>query len=414
MIHVCLCFHDKTGHYAKFAGTTMLSLLENTDSEVTVHILHDNTLTPDNHDKFIYLAGRYNQQVRFYNVEKLCADKLSEYVNMIPAIKSDLRVGKGAFFRLLIPKILPLELDKVIYLGSDIIVNLDINTLWQTEIDNHPLGVVPECFQTKDKAAFIAESMQSPKIYKDGFIKAEDYFNSGVLLMNLKILRNAEDKILLGLKFRNEHPEYNLFDQEVLNYAFASRALKLPVNFNRFVISARSDNESISKGKIYHYAGNSEGLHLDMNDPFNRLWMDHFIKTPWFDSSVFGKVYDYVLKLSNDHLEQMKKLSASLSNKTRAFVVTAEQLERVKNDFFIRDDKEIIIAEKDVMYQELIDKIKAERDKKIFFGFVAGFPEVLANEGLIENEDFFNGFLFYPRAYAYFVLKDGYQIIKEM
>ena len=50
MIHVCLCFHDKTGRYAKFVGTTIFSLFENTESEVTVHILHDNTLTADNHD----------------------------------------------------------------------------------------------------------------------------------------------------------------------------------------------------------------------------------------------------------------------------------------------------------------------------------------------------------------------------
>ena len=65
MIHVCFCFRDKTGRYAKFAGTSMLSVFENTDSEVTVHILHDDTLTPDNRDKFSYLAGRFSKFVKF-------------------------------------------------------------------------------------------------------------------------------------------------------------------------------------------------------------------------------------------------------------------------------------------------------------------------------------------------------------
>ena len=31
MIHVCYCFRDKTGHYAKFAGISLLSVFENTD-----------------------------------------------------------------------------------------------------------------------------------------------------------------------------------------------------------------------------------------------------------------------------------------------------------------------------------------------------------------------------------------------
>ena len=72
MIHVCFGLYDKTGRYSKFTGTAMLSLFENTSADVTVHILHDDTLTQDNREKFIYLAGRYNQAVKFYNVEELC------------------------------------------------------------------------------------------------------------------------------------------------------------------------------------------------------------------------------------------------------------------------------------------------------------------------------------------------------
>lgn len=52
MIHVAY----GTGNlYAKFAGTSMLSIFENTTSDVTVHILHDNTLTNDNRDKFSWM-----------------------------------------------------------------------------------------------------------------------------------------------------------------------------------------------------------------------------------------------------------------------------------------------------------------------------------------------------------------------
>ena len=105
MIHVCFGLHDKTGRYSKFTGTAMCSIFENTTSKVTVYILHDNTLTQDNRDKFIYLAGQYNQFVEFYNVEELCADKIAEMIELIPSVKTS-RFSIATFYRLLIPQVL--------------------------------------------------------------------------------------------------------------------------------------------------------------------------------------------------------------------------------------------------------------------------------------------------------------------
>lgn len=95
MIHVCYGLYDKDGRYSKFAGTSVCSMFENTKSEVTVHILHDNTLTADNRDKFLILAKRYNQTINFYNVEETCADKIAKMRRLIPAIENA-RVSIGA------------------------------------------------------------------------------------------------------------------------------------------------------------------------------------------------------------------------------------------------------------------------------------------------------------------------------
>ena len=53
MIHICYAIYDKTGGFSKFAGTSICSLFENTKSWVTVHLLHDNTLTMENKARFI-------------------------------------------------------------------------------------------------------------------------------------------------------------------------------------------------------------------------------------------------------------------------------------------------------------------------------------------------------------------------
>ncbi|MBR0290209.1 MAG: hypothetical protein IJQ82_14630, partial [Selenomonadaceae bacterium] len=127
MIHVCFSVYDETGSFSKFAGTAMLSLFENISrpfTSVTVHILHDKTLTDENRNKFSYIAGHYNQLVKFYNVEELFADKLAEIKNFFPNADK-IRLNKAVFYKFLIPQTLPSDIEKTIYLESNVVVNMD-------------------------------------------------------------------------------------------------------------------------------------------------------------------------------------------------------------------------------------------------------------------------------------------------
>ena len=70
MIHVAYRLWGGDGFYAKMCGTSMLSMFENTQKEVTIHIMHNNRLTPDNREKLCYIAWQYNQHIEFRDVEK--------------------------------------------------------------------------------------------------------------------------------------------------------------------------------------------------------------------------------------------------------------------------------------------------------------------------------------------------------
>ena len=276
MIQVCFSIHDGTGTYSRFTGTAMLSLFENTQSKVTVHLLHDNTLTDDNRDKLIQIADRYGQQLKFYNVEELCADRLAEINNYFPD-DNDSRFSIAMFYRFFIPELLlPQGIEKAIYLDSDIIVNLDIAELWQIELGDKPLGTVPEA----DNGV---NPLRASAMCAEGFVKPENYFNSGVLLMNLKVLLNEEANISAGIKLKLEHPEWKLYDQEILNYCFETRTLKLPLKFNNMVKEMRLQEIFSINKEIYRYADSRASFTLDMRDPYNRLFMDYFIKTSWID-----------------------------------------------------------------------------------------------------------------------------------
>ena len=410
MIHVCFGLHDKTGRYSKFTGTAMLSLFENTSADVTVHILHDNTLTQDNREKFIYLAGRYNQRVKFYNVEELCPDKISEMIKLIPYAKTS-RLSVAALYRLLIPQIFPADIDKCIYLDSDIIVNLDIKELWQIELDDKLLAAVPETLNN-------GEVTKSYSLCADGIVKCEDYFNSGVVLINLNRLRREENKITDGLLFRARNPRYQDYcDQNVLNYCFSTQALKLPINFNRFVIFARHYKETTQKGMIYHYVGSSLpgwGMNFDLNDPFSKIWMNYFVKSPWFNIETPINLYE-TFKNLYQHLqpEAMINLSAAMSGKTRTFILFEKDLDTLLKNFFVKNDEEIILVEKGFPVQKMIGIMNASRNEKIFFLMLPNFPfNILKKAGFVEGKDFFNAYDFLSETQN--IAMNAYKFIQSM
>ncbi len=393
MIHVCFGLHDKTGRYAKFTGTTILSLFENTNSNVTIHLLHDNTLTQDNREKFIYLAGEYHQLVKFYNVEELCADKIAYFWERIPAIKT-LPFGIGTMYRLLIPQLLLPEITKVIYLDSDIIVNLNIAELWRMELDDKPLAAVTEISNGVDAQKMIA-------LCREGYVKEENYFNAGVLLMNLNILHEKESVIMEGIKFIVKYPQFSNIDQDFLNYCFSTQSLHLPMKFNTFIRDARRRSEKQVEQKIYHYLSGTfgYGILLNINDSFNRLWMKYFMKTPWFDEETIRRLYTGVQNLHVSLKQSMVNLSAILSGKTRAFFTPPRDVDGLKKFFSIRDDEEIILAENQTSLQKLIDAMKNSQGKKVFFIMLPNFPyQALIQAGFVPNRDFLNGLEFLSEA----------------
>ena len=410
MIHVCFCFRDKTGCYAKFAGTSMLSVFENTDSEVTVHILHDDTLTPDNRDKFSYLAGRYAQAVKFYNVEKLCADKIEEIKNLIPNVDKT-AATVGAFYKVLIPQVLPKEIDKAIFLDPDTLVNLDINELWQVDLGANCLGVVTE------KANGV-NANKNFLLCSEGVVNAADYFNCGVLLMNLNLLRKEERTIMHGVKFRGKNPLHKYLEQTALNYCFHDRALKLPKKFNSFIRRERSSDKPALSEKIYHYAGGTSRPGFDMNDPFNRLWMNCFIKSPWFDEETFERLYKIIQTANVDQENSPLNIVNTMPGKVRAFFVEPEKISDAKNLFDIKDYEEIIPAENDASLRKLIDTMKICRGTCVFFIMTEkflgkNFPfELLIKEGFEEEKDFFRGWTFTSKTRS--VSFDSYSLISAM
>ncbi len=389
MIHVCFGLHDGDGRYSKFVGTTMASIFENTLVPVTIHILHDATLVADNRDKFSYLAGRYGQRVQFHDVEQICADDIKFLRDML-ADKIRLRFSIGAFYRLLIKKILaPLKIDKAIYLDADIIVNMDIDELWRHDLKNFPLAAVPEELATFDMM------IDNKFVLKSGRVRKENYFCSGVIVFNLNEI--ADEFFHDGVQFLVDNPKCESPDQDILNSFFSTNYLKLEQKFDSFVPAERLKNFSVAK-KIYHYAGQS--VELKPDDEFNELFLGHFARTPWLNVDALFGIGEGFRRSNDEFTMRFQWLMRLTSQHRRAFFVSPNNIDAVKSIFDIQDDEPIIELHNRNSLDRLIDIMRDFDGQKVVLLFqdnYDAFRSILSGNGFREHVHFANGLRFMNR-----------------
>ncbi len=391
MIHVCYGLHDASGKYSKFVGTAITSIFENTLRPVTVHILHDSTLTNKNRDKFSFLAGKYNQAVKFYNVDELCPDKI-QIIREKLAEKIKERFSIGAFYRLLMKEILlPAGVKRAIYLDADIILNTDISELWNCDLQNYPLAAVPEISSAR-------QYMISNKfLLLTGKVAKENYFCSGSMLFNLEKIDDAF--LENGVNFLAENPDCESVDQDILNMFFSENYLKLPEKFNVFVEIGKyfEPAEKLEK-KFYHYAG-THNFGLNPDDIFDRLFLENFTKTPFFDIEIFSGINSSVVMLKEMEASKGQWLAANRLSRTGIFFGVKGNLETFKETFGKREDDIFIDTLEPGSFERLVQTMNEYKGRATAYLFfrIHTFLDLrtnLINAGFKDGEDFINAALF--------------------
>ena len=156
-------------------------------------------------------------------LKALAGDNVS--VTVLPQKEVDLfyirdtHVSKTSLLKYYIADALP-ELDKVLYMDSDVMVLHDLNQLYQTDISGQYLAAV------KDPSWFF-ENMHVVELNLEqrGF-----YFNSGVMLMNLQKIR--EDNLVAKLEDYTNNNFRTYMDQDALNVVVGDKVALLPFENN--------------------------------------------------------------------------------------------------------------------------------------------------------------------------------------
>ena len=403
MIHVCYALRDESGKYSKFVGTSMLSLFENTKSEITIHLIHDSTLSEENRSRFVEIVERFNQQIVFYNVEELAKDLIDlAEVNLTRIHEHWGTIA--VLYRLMILDILPKRIERVIYLDADTIVNLDIVELWNIDLGNFPIAATPHVFSipnSKSNDIKIDSDIRIDTVEVD----PNDYFNAGILMFDLDKLRENFTEhgqfLLQCIEILLQNPRNISLDQDALNVMFKDNFFKLPVRFNHIATWICGDTNFKIANEIYHYCGGSLGI--DMKVSINRLWFSYFIKTPFCNPNAFENIaarYDEILEqfrqLDDNRRNLFQKILKASLNRRRIFFVCPNDETTIFRAFGRRDDDIIIDATRENAPAFMFQIAEKFRDHIVIFICIASknYPEIcreLLALGLNENENFFNG-----------------------
>lgn len=260
--------------YTKHLCISMLSLLDNNIKEdLNIYIvsigISINSKEILKNTALIY--GRSINIIEFSDIEKRFSYKPD-------TSKFDI----SALGRLFLGDLLPKNVDKLIYLDCDTIVLKSLKKLFDIDLKGKLLGAVPE-----------------PSIYKEhkiniGMYEEATYYNSGVLLINLKQWRET-DATPCVIAYLENINDYCLFtDQDAINGAFMHRIRSLAPKYNfisnykywsykalvgiskRYNIIGEKNFEFAKKSPyIVHFAGDERPWKKGNFNPYKKAYLKY-------------------------------------------------------------------------------------------------------------------------------------------
>lgn len=220
--------------YTKQCEVVIKSILANTTSPCKFHIIG----------------------VDSFQIEADCIFYPKPDLSMFTGLKRINHISTAMIYRVLAPFIV--EVDKALYLDCDIIVRHNIAELFEIDVDY--IGGVKD-------GNYIRQANKNNL--------SSIYINSGILIMNLKALRDMEDYIKRLEDVVNGGYNLSLYDQDLINIAFQNEIELLPAKWNVFA-------------KIYNEKYTNQDLierHEVRANPAIIHWCGH--KKPWNSKDVW-------------------------------------------------------------------------------------------------------------------------------
>lgn len=327
MVDIVLCSDD---NYVMPTAVLMTSIGHaNKLLDIHYHIVTAG-LSKDSQDALARNKGSEHSSITFYTIDE-------SFVKNCP-VRPGEHISLAAYFRLMLPSILPQDITKVLYIDGDIICVDSIEELWNMPLDGISAMAAPD-MRCNDIRNLNRLSLDY----------ADEYLNSGVMLINLDWWRQ-NDIQNKSVQFASENQDICLFhDQDTLNVVLRGSMRQLSIRYNlQEHFLEPFENQFISKKHfqdlqnalknpcLIHYTGFRKPWHRECVHPLKSAWLFVYNNTEWkgrklgFRHKGF-RLFKYRLRefLSNFHLAKSKNIYKNLDFSS----LEQRVLDKVKNLF---------------------------------------------------------------------------------
>jgi lipopolysaccharide biosynthesis glycosyltransferase len=262
------------GDYVAHSAAMLHSVLrQRGERRVRVHYLHGRELPRGSAEPLGEMVEEMGGEVTFVDVP----DERCE------GLPTKGFTGKATWYRTMVADLLP-DIERILFLDADLIALSPLEPLWQTDVSDHYLAAVTNVFQAEH--FFRAAEL--------GMDRHQDYFNAGVMLMNLDLMRRHGCTAAMH-EFGVAHADELAFrDQDALNAVLSGRRRPLHPRWNctnalhffpwsAYVFGNGPVEEARRAPAIRHFEG------PEINKPWSyRSWspqrevyFEHRRGTPW-------------------------------------------------------------------------------------------------------------------------------------
>lgn len=229
--------------------TLIHSLNKNSGEINNYYVVYSNLCDNDIHK---IKTSVYKNNVTFIKIE-------DTRFNNLPLLK---HITKEAYYRLLCTDYLPTDIDKILYLDPDIVAINSIDKFYNTQLNGYYIsaGTHVNSFMNW----FNSKRLKLPAIYP--------YVNSGVMLINLKLLREKFSVNQITDFIKNTDLRLEFGDQDIINALFYNR-IKLydstVINLDYKTFKRNKLNfDYVRKNTVFvHYDGKDKPWHENCKNP---------------------------------------------------------------------------------------------------------------------------------------------------
>lgn len=186
------------------------------------------------------------------------------------------RYPKEMYYRLLSPLILPQEVERVLYLDPDMLIINPLRPLWELNLYGKTFAAASHTGLTE-----MANGINQVRLDT-----AHEYFNSGVMLIDLIAARKlvtAED--VFGC-VREHEKELILPDQDVFNILYGKETQPIDDviwnydvrNYSKYLIRSTGKHDLnwvMQNTAVLHFCGKNKPWHEEYKNPFGMLYLHY-------------------------------------------------------------------------------------------------------------------------------------------